>query len=822
VSRGLGAAPPPAVQVAVASDDWLFGWDPLPGIVSVWADHGGRALVWQRDGAALHRHTARFRPWLFAAHLDDVAHLGSTLLAADAPGADTAHFNYRELAGSPGTLRYLLTARDGRALHREILRGAGRRLGVAVRHLRELTEEYYSVGAIEQYLMQTGRVFFRDLAYDDLHRLQFDLETTALSPQQGRIFMVAVRDSRGLETIIEAPQASDEAALIADLCALIRARDPDVIENHNLFGFDLPFLMERAAANGLTLALGRHPELPLLERYDEPTGWGSGRRVRFHLAGRELIDTLDAVRRHAFSARDLPGHGLKAAARYFGVAAPERTYVAGAETYRTYQVDPERIRRYAFDDVAEVDGLSRRLMGAAFALGGMAPRPYGRVAGAGPAMGILEPLLVRAYLRAGTALPRNAAGADATLAPHQGGSTTLYAAGVARRVVKADIASMYPSIMRSYRIGPSCDPLQALLYVVERLTDLRLAHRRAALTAVAGSAEAHGHHALQAAMKIVINSAYGYLGAGSMALFADRHAADEITRRGREILEQVVAALRERGLALLEADTDGVFFGVPDDWTEADERACVTAIGATLPAGLRLEYEGRYRAMLSHEVKNYALLTDDGQLIVRGNSFQSTRTEQFGARFLDAALRCLLVGDVAGVRAAYQDTVTALRARQITPAEVATTARLTKTAEEYARSRVKARSAAYEALLAAGRTQWRAGERVRFYRAADGVNVWLPDQTGNDTLTLAASGTDEHAHDPATAPCPPYDVAHYLTVLHTSYVSRLRKAFAPDDFAQLFRPDGQVGLFDRPLATITPQWIRPSLTETRGDALSAD
>ena len=29
---------------------------------------------------------------------------------------------------------------------------------------------------------------------------------------------------------------------------LIRERDPDVIENHNLFGFDLPFLEQRAAA----------------------------------------------------------------------------------------------------------------------------------------------------------------------------------------------------------------------------------------------------------------------------------------------------------------------------------------------------------------------------------------------------------------------------------------------------------------------------------------------------------------------------------------------------------------------------------------------
>ena len=33
---------------------------------------------------------------------------------------------------------------------------------------------------------------------------------------------------------------------------------------------------------------------------------------------------------------------------------------------------------------------------------------------------------------------------------------------------------------------------------------------------------------MQAAMKLLINSAYGYMAAGSLALFADRHAADEV------------------------------------------------------------------------------------------------------------------------------------------------------------------------------------------------------------------------------------------------------------------------------------------------------
>src|SRR5207247_11337449 len=124
--------------------------------------------------------------------------------------------------------------------------GASRRLGRTIRSLNELEDTYYRVGPVEQYLMLTGRVYFRDLAFEDLHRLQFDLETTALDPHRGRIFMIAVRDSRGFSTILEAPHPEEEGRIIVELCELIRQRDQDILENHNLFSFDLQFLEYRA------------------------------------------------------------------------------------------------------------------------------------------------------------------------------------------------------------------------------------------------------------------------------------------------------------------------------------------------------------------------------------------------------------------------------------------------------------------------------------------------------------------------------------------------------------------------------------------------
>src|SRR5439155_8613908 len=99
------------------------------------------------------------------------------------------------------------------------------------------------------------------LAFDDLRRLQLDLETTGLDPDRDRIFLIAVRDPAGAIELLEAAGDGDraEADLIARLVARVAAHDPDVIENHNLHGFDLPFLARRAARLGMPLVLGRFP-----------------------------------------------------------------------------------------------------------------------------------------------------------------------------------------------------------------------------------------------------------------------------------------------------------------------------------------------------------------------------------------------------------------------------------------------------------------------------------------------------------------------------------------------------------------------------------
>ncbi|MFN8549343.1 MAG: hypothetical protein U0527_15565 [Candidatus Eisenbacteria bacterium] len=53
---------------------------------------------------------------------------------------------------------------------------------------------------------------------------------------------------------------------------------------------------------------------------------------------------------------------------------------------------------------------------------------------------------------------------------------------------------------------------------------------------------------MSAAMKLVVNTAYGYLAAGGgLTRFADVHAANEVTRRGLETLSLICREFQARG-----------------------------------------------------------------------------------------------------------------------------------------------------------------------------------------------------------------------------------------------------------------------------------
>jgi DNA polymerase elongation subunit (family B) len=197
---------------------------------------------------------------------------------------------------------------------------------------------------------------------------------------------------------------------------------------------------------------------------------------------------------------------------------------------------------------------------------------------------------------------------------------------------------------------------------------------------------------------------------------------------------------------------------------------------------MELGFDGRYAAMDSHETKNYALMSHDGTLTVRGGAFRSARLEPFAEKWLSDVLEALLRDDIAYIRDAYLAQRQAIKDRSVPTRDVSSREKLTKSPAEYQAS-VRAEPK-YEAVLGSGRTSWEAGDRIAVYRADD--MSWRLLEEDND---VAAA---------------PYSVKHYLDVLE-KMTQRLSKAFDSESFAAVFRPPEQPSLFDPPLDAIETQ-----------------
>ncbi|MEY4531738.1 MAG: hypothetical protein RLZZ156_2459, partial [Deinococcota bacterium] len=226
---------------------------------------------------------------------------------------------------------------------------------------------------------------------------------------------------------------------------------------------------------------------------------------------------------------------------------------------------------------------------------------------------------------------------------------------------------------------------------------------------------------------------------------------------------------------LLEADTDGVFFA--SEMIEATSRALVKHISDSLPEGITLEFDDLYPAMLSHDIKNYALLKTDGTVQLRGVNFHSSRFEPAMQVFTQEITSAALHNQPEKIRQIYLETRAKIEQRGYAAKELATRVRLRKTVVEYQASRVKLREAAYEAMLNAGRT-WHKGERIRLYRRLSGYGI-LPADESTSPL--------EFARD--------YAVEHYLSLLERVYAKKLERTCSPAQFSEIFSSGAQEALF---------------------------
>jgi len=686
----------------------LFGRDQTPALVAFDLADGGRAIrLYRRSGAASVTEIAQFTPFLLLADRE---------LVKDAPGLVAV-----DALDGPGALRWQARfASWGEAL------GARDRC-------RDQTGQpsnvpgapYLFLGdAVHQYLLQTGRTSFGGLVFADLRRLALDIEVMTSEGHEfpsaaragDRIIAIALADSTGFRHVVRGDRL-DEPALLEECSRVIRERDPDVIEGHNIFRFDLEYLEARARLHGVALAWGRRGEIlrsriARLQIAERTIGYR-----RYEVAGRHVVDTWMLAQLHDAGTRDLPGFGLKDLARHFGVAAEDRTYIDAAQITREFAEAPERLMAYAADDAVETLAISAILAPPYFAQAQTVPFDYQSCALRGAAAKI-DALVLREYLARGQAVP-----VPRPVGPVGGGYTAICQEGVARPVLHVDVTSLYPSLMLTRAIAPASDTLGVFPELLQHLRDFRVRAKRLSREAQEPAERAH-LGALQQSFKILINAFYGYL-AFSGGHWNDFDAADRVTAEGRAVVTAILAGLEKLGAVPVEADTDGVYFVPPPGHSPADDETVLERLTASLPAGIQLELDGRYAAMFSYKMKTYALLDERGRLSLKGSAFRSRGLEPFQRQIIAEIIRCLVNGRRGEARAVIDRWLEDFAGHRVELRSFVRTETLQESLEAYREKvRIGARSAsaAYELADASGRAV-QPGDQVSYYVAGRGANV---------------------------------------------------------------------------------------------------
>lgn len=352
----------------------------------------------------------------------------------------------------------------------------------------------------------------------------------------------------------------DEISLLKAFIALVQYHDPDILIGWNVKQFDLPVLDDAARRCGIKLNLGRQQSAIDIKTFDD-------NRAIVDVPGRVVIDGIEGLKTMTFQFDSFALDNV--ASRLLGkkklIDEPDKL----AAIKHLFQHDKARLAAYNFQDCVLVNDIAEHVKLTDFLIlrseltGLRLGRPGGSVAS-----------FVNLYLprlhRAGYISPNRPD--DGGLAS-PGGYVMSSKPGLYRNVLVLDFKSLYPSIIRTFKI----DPL-GLVEGLKKPEDAIPGFKGAffdrskhflpdiitSLWRQRDEAKQQQDQPRSQAIKILMNSFYGVLGSGGCP-FYDTRLASSITMRGHEIMQVTAEWIRQTGYDVIYGDTDSTFVHISED-----------------------------------------------------------------------------------------------------------------------------------------------------------------------------------------------------------------------------------------------------------------
>ena len=527
---------------------------------------------------------------------------------------------------------------------------------------------------------------------EGLRVLAFDIE--AYSPQRSPdprrdpVIMIGYRVHPGGETVILEADGRSDKRLITRFVEAVREEDPDIIVGYNQNRFDWPYLVERAKAHGLRLEVGRRRGAT-----PQPSVYG-----HISVPGRLNVDLYD----FAEEIPEVKVKSLEEVADYLGVKRREERVILEWWQIAEYWDDPSKrpvLRQYLRDDVDSTMGLAFKFLPFGAQLSQVSGLPLDQVMAASVGFR-LEWRLVREAYKLGELVPNRVERREERYA---GAIVLKPRVGVHENIAVLDFASMYPSIMVKYNVGPDTlvrpgepyrpeevhvapevghkfrrAPPGFFRRVLERFLGWRREIKSEMKRYPRDSPEYRLLDERQKAIKLLANACYGYMG-WTAARWYCRECAEAVTAWGRSLIRTAISMAREMGLTVIYGDTDSLFVSYKPGLVER----LIERIEGEL--GFEVKLEKVYRKVFFTEAKKrYVGLTQDGKIDVVG--FEAVRgdwSELAKETQLAVAEIVLRTGSVDEAVKYVRRVIEDLRAGKIPIEKLVIWKTLTKRPEEY-------------------------------------------------------------------------------------------------------------------------------------------
>ncbi|HSH41283.1 MAG TPA: DNA polymerase II [Arenicellales bacterium] len=460
-----------------------------------------------------------------------------------------------------------------------------------------------------------GFITLRDprLRHDDyrptLGVMSFDIETSGDASQIYSIAYICGNTSRVLlrsETRhaadgdeFEIASCGSERALLARFIEDVHELDPDVLIGWNVINFDLSVIERRCRELDLDPALGRcRANARIIPRR------GGTLNAIARVPGRVVLDGIECLRSAfwVFESYSLEAVAQELLGRGKTISASDEK---SAEITRLFQEDKAALARYNISDCRLVLDIFAKTDLLEFVL--ERTRLTGLSMGRqGGSVAAFDYLYLPRLHRRGWVAPSLARGADTAASP--GGYVLDSVPGIHENVAVMDFKSLYPSIIRTFRIDPlglaqpGDDPVPGFLgaafsrsgsilpSIIEELWQRRDAARR------------EGNRPLSQAIKILMNSFYGVLGTAGCR-FHDPRLASSITRRGHEIIRTSRRWIEEQGFQVIYGDTDSLFVLLKADAGPLEDQARELVADLNRRWTAQIEQEYRLQSCLEIELE---------------------------------------------------------------------------------------------------------------------------------------------------------------------------------------------------------------------------